>query len=116
MTIEFIISFLIFALAACGLGNLYLYLIQPNQLLSFVENWLSFWKDKNVFIYKSIGGCGVCTIQRFGDLSYILLMIMFKVNVWYILPLYCLYGGLIFFFNGLKSKPNPIVNSKTIDL
>lgn len=127
MTIEFIITFFVFAMSANGLGNLYLYLIRDGQLLSFMQKPLIYFSSKtsliSKFIHKSIGGCDICTIQRFGDLSFLFFMSYFSMPgdviitsiSWF--ALYCLYGGLIFYFSAIASRQTqPKTTSKKIEL
>jgi len=77
MTIEFIIYFFVLALASNGLSKLYLYLIQPNELFSFMQPAIRYFETRSEFIYRSIGGCKICTTQRFADIAYILLTLLF---------------------------------------
>lgn len=117
MNIEFILTFFVFALAATGLGNLYLHLIQPLQLLSFMQRPLNWAKTHSVFLFKSIGGCKICTIQRFADLSFVFLLYVSPVWWAYWFPLYCLFGGAVFFFQSVTGgEVRPIVKSEKIDL
>lgn len=127
MTIEFILTFFVFAMSANGLGNLYLYLIRDGQLFSFMQKPLIYFSSKkgliSKFIHKSIGGCEICTIQRFGDLSFAFFMSYFSMPgdviitsiSWF--ALYCLYGGLIFYFSAIASRQaQPKTTSKKIEL
>ena len=127
MTIEFIITFFVFALAANGLGSLYLFLIRPGQLLSFVQKPIKYLSDKKgilaKFLYKSIGGCEICTVQRFGDLTFAFFVSYFTMPgptwlvylQWFIL--YCLFGGLLFYFGSIASKNiQPQTKKQNIEL
>lgn len=128
MTIEFILTFFVFAMAANGLGNLYLYLIREGQLFAFMQKPIKYFSGKNgivaKFIHKSIGGCEICTVQRFGDLSFAFFMSYFtmpgtliiSILSWF--ALYCLFGGLIFYFTAIASKQSnqPITKSQKIEL
>jgi len=117
MSSNFIIYFFIMAVSAVGLGQLYLHLIQPLQLLSFMQRALNLAKERNVFLYKSIGGCKICTIQRFADVTYILLLIIHPIAWYYAIAFYMLFGGLVFFFESLNHQPvQPIVKSENIEL
>lgn len=112
--LSFIVWFAVFSFASCGLGNLYLNLIRPGQLFDFMQPVLvALSKNKKrVFLYKSLGGCAVCTRQRFADLSFIMLVILFPQKWWAVLPLYCLYGGLLFwaqsFVEAVSVKDEPV--------
>ena len=114
----FILYFAVFAASAVGLGNLYLHLIQPIAPLSFMQKALDWSKPKSEFLYKSIGGCKICTIQRFADLSFIFLMCINRPQWYFIFPLYCLYGGLVFYFQSVGNNGEKVVpvNSKNIEL
>lgn len=117
METKFILLFVTLAFSISGLGNLYLHLIKPMQLLSFMQKPLDYFKEKNVYLYKSLGGCKICTIQRFADVAYIVLVCNSNLNVWLILPLYCVFGGLVYYATSLNEKSvNPIMNSQKIDL
>ena len=112
-----ILLFIMLAVGASGLGSLYLHLIKPMQLLSFMQRFLDYFKDKNVFMYKSLGGCKICTIQRFADIIFIAYAILTHMNIWLVLPLYCVFGGLVFYATSLTEKSvNPIVNSQKLEL
>jgi hypothetical protein len=125
MTTEFILTYLIFAFASVGIGNLYLYLIRPAQLFAFMQKPLAYFSDKpgilSKFIYKSIGGCGVCTVQRFTDLTFAFLIYHFELpgQTWAVclewFGFYILFGGLSFYAQALAQKqPNETI--KNIDL
>jgi len=120
MTITFLIAFTVTNFAAVGLAKLYLELIREGQLLDFMNKPLKWAKEqKNNFIYKSIGGCKICTIQRFLDLSFILVWIMASDMKWYYAFIfYCLYGGMGYNFAVLtdEKKPAPIVKSEKIEI
>jgi hypothetical protein len=112
-----ILLFLMLSVGASGLGSLYLHLIKPMQLLSFMQKPLDYFKDKNVFMYKSLGGCKICTIQRFADVIFIAYALLTSLNIWLVLPLYCVFGGLVFYATSLTEKSvNPIVNSQKLEL
>lgn len=128
MTIEFILTFFVFAMSANGLGNLYLYLIREGQLFAFMQGPIKYFSGKNgivaKFIHKSIGGCEICTVQRFGDLSFAFFVSYFtmpgtliiSILSWF--TLYCLFGGLIFYFTAIASNKSnqPITKSQKIEL
>ena len=117
MTIEFIIYFFVLAMASNGLSRLYLYLIQPNELFSFVQPWIKYFETRNDFIFRSIGGCKICTMQRFADLTYILLSILFFQGWVYCIIFYFLFSGLSLYFSELTNKSiAPIVNHQKLDL
>lgn len=121
MGIEFIITFAVLAFASCGLGNLYLYLIRRGQLLGFMQSVLEWIKPKSTFLYKSLGGCEVCTIQRIADLSFLFMVFLYgftgaiweRALTWF--AIYCLYGGLVFYASALASK-SPNITSKKLDI
>ena len=127
ITTTYILTFFVLCAGSVGLGNLYLYLITPGQLLSFVQPLLvSLSKvsshHKGIeFLYKSIGGCAVCTRQRFTDLSFIFLCFALPFNWWYVFPLYAIYGGLAFYFDALNTNRQtnitpPKIKQQTIEL
>jgi len=117
MDSTYIIYFLVLAISCNGLAKLYLYLIQPEQLLSFVQSCIKYFDKRNDFIYRSLGGCKVCTVQRFAELSYILLSILFFQGWVLTLIFYPLFCGLVFYFSELTNKPiTPIVNQQKLDL
>ena len=107
MTIQFLLSFIIFNISAVGLAKLYLALIQPNQLLSFMNKPLVWAQNNSKFIFKSIGGCTICTIQRFLDLSFIMIVFANDINYWLVFPLYCLYGGLGYYIASMQQEQVP---------
>ena len=122
--IEFILYFFGIAICVVGLSDLYLHLISKGQFLDIMDSVLM--KLKNIsdkgskwalFAFKSLGGCKVCTTQRFADLGFILLVLLFTQK-WYVwLIAYCLFGGLVFWLASFKNNEvNPIVKSKTIDI
>lgn len=121
--IEFVLLFWTLCIASVGLGKLYAYLIMPGQLMSFMQPVIAEMKHHSEFIYKSIGGCDVCTRQRFTDLTYVLLIAIapptlpglnIVLNFLLYLALYCLYGGLAFYFEAFVTKsPAPIPERKT---
>jgi len=91
-----ILLFALFAFASNGLAKLYLYLIRKGQLFSFMQKPIVYLQDKKnplaIFAYKSIGGCEVCTIQRFADVAFIVLIYMAPIHLHWLLWtfLYCL--------------------------
>ena len=125
MTTEFILTFLVFAFASVGCGNLFLFLIRPGQLFQFVQLPLKYLSDKPgilaKFLYKSIGGCGVCTVQRFTDFGFFFIVYWFELPgcLWQVLlewfGLYIVFGGLSFYAQAIAQK-KPNETSKTIDL
>lgn len=121
MGIEFVITFAVLAFASCGFGNLYLYLIRKGQLLGFMQEVLVWLKPKSTFLYKSLGGCDVCTIQRIADLTFLFMVFLYgftgaiweRVLTWFIL--YCLFGGLTFYASSLAEK-KPTITSQKLDI
>lgn len=128
MSILFIIEFLVFSLASVGLGRLYLRLIRPGELLDFIQPHLAKFKASNVFLYKSFGGCDLCTRQRFTELTFLFFAFAspglslpewwLRALVWFVL--FMLFGGLAFYFESLvmvnyHSETHRVVKSK-IDL
>jgi len=120
MGLDYIISLLVLALSVTGLSKLYAYLIHPNNLFGFVQKWLVWLKDRSEFTYRSIGGCNVCTTQRFADIFFILHSLYFSTFVWYwYIVVYILFGGLVFFLSGIfdkKNIPTPETITKKIEL
>ena len=120
-TLIFIISYFIFCTASVGLGRLYIYLIQPNNLFEFMQSLLVDLKRENTFLYKSLGGCSICTRQRMTDIAYLFLVFMFNpLHGWYNLAhiaLYVFFGGLAFYLDSFglsNNKELPIVKSEKI--
>ena len=124
MSLEFIFNFLVINIATVGLADLYLYLIQPNQLLSFIDRLIVKLQNKKhpllIYIHKSIGGCKVCTMQRFLDITYIILLNLCHIHWAWWFPFYCLYGGLGFYFMAALNKQQPkkdrIVKIEKLDI
>lgn len=127
--IQLIITFVVFAFAANGLGNLYLMLIRRGQLLSFMQKPINFLGNKtgkiSILIHKSIGGCETCTIQRFADISFFIVTYLnplrFHSNpfihygIWFVL--YCLFGGLVFYATALLQRnAEPPKTTKKLEL
>lgn len=111
--IEYVITLTILALSVSGLSKLYQYLIHPSEFLGFVNKWIVYFKDKNVFIYKSIGGCSICNTQRFADIFF-LIHSCYYINfvTWYsFIIYYVLFGGLVFYLTVITEK-NKIVDQK----
>lgn len=112
ITTTYILTFFVLCAGSVGLGNLYLHLIEPGQLLSFVQNILvrlskSTMNKSIEFLYKSIGGCAVCTRQRFTDLSFVFLCFALPFNWWFVFPLYAIYGGLAYYLESLNMNKQP---------
>mgnify|MGYP006390172165 FL=1 len=105
-----ILLFALFAFASNGLAKLYLYLIRKGQLFSFMQKPIVYLQDKKnplaIFAYKSIGGCEVCTIQRFADVAFLVLIYMSPILLHWLLWsfLYCLFGGLSFYATMLTQR------------
>lgn len=105
--IEYALLYLILCLSSVGLGKLYIYLIQPGRVFQFMQYVLVELKSESTILYKSLGGCDVCTRQRFTDLSYVLLLVISPspfsqhhyLTIFLLhLLMYCFYGGLAFYF------------------
>lgn len=122
--VEFILIYLILCVASVGTGKLYLWLIHPERLFSFMQPLIQEMKNESTFLYKSIGGCEVCTRQRFTEFSYLLVLFLSNpLHGWYNLMhivLFVFYGGLAFYFDSLtwdkEAQEKPIIKSQTIDL
>lgn len=105
-----------------GLGQLYLFLIRNGQPLYIIQKVINKIQNKKnyfyKFIYKSIGGCGICTIQRFADFIYIAFVIINEISVSPILLFiyYCLFGGSVYFFSNVIQIYQNKVESKTTKL
>lgn len=110
--VQLLLTYIVFAFSACGLGKLYLFLIRQGQLLSFMQKPLKYFENRNEFIYKSIGGCDTCTIQRFADVSFVVLVLLNPIRFHHYLALtvilwffiYCLFGGMVFYATALIYK------------
>ena len=119
--IEFILYFFGMGVCVVGLSDLYLHLISEGQFLDIMNKPLYKLQQKESklakFAFKSLGGCKVCTTQRFADLGFILLVLLFtqKWYVWFIS--YCLFGGLVFWLASFKkNEVTPIVKTKTVEI
>ena len=105
--IQFVLIAVVLCLSTSGLGALYIKLINPDELLSFMQIPLNYFKTRNEFMYKSLGGCSLCARQRITDVSFVLLTILhpalfhwhFALNFIAYFVLYCLYGGLAYYFD-----------------
>lgn len=116
--------YFVLCIASVGTGRLYLWLIRPNNLFGFIQPLLVELQNESTFLYKSIGGCDVCTRQRFTEFSY--LLVLFACNPlhgWYNLihiPLFVFYGGLAFYFESLVTIPSQApkmeVKTKHLDI
>jgi hypothetical protein len=123
-TVTFIISYFVLCLASVGTGKLYLWLIRPDNLFGFIQPTLVRLQPSNGFLFKSIGGCDVCTRQRFTELSYILLICLINpLSGWYNVIhflLFIFYGGLAFYLESLihypVANPMPPIQKQKIDL
>jgi hypothetical protein len=117
-----ILLFALFAFASNGLAKLYLYLIRKGQLFSFMQKPIVYLQDKKnplaIFAYKSIGGCEVCTIQRFADVAFIVLIYMAPIHLHWLLWtfLYCLFGGLSFYATMLTQREQTPKTTQKINL
>ena len=117
-----ILLFALFAFASNGLAKLYLYLIRKGQLFSFMQKPIVYLQDKKnplaIFTYKSIGGCEVCTIQRFADVAIIVLIYMAPIHLHWLLWsfLYCLFGGLSFYATMLTQREQTPKTTQKINL
>ena len=117
-----ILLFALFAFASNGLAKLYLYLIRKGQLFSFMQKPIVYLQDKinplAIFAYKSIGGCEVCTIQRFADVAFIVLIYMSPIHLHWLLWsfLYCLFGGLSFYATMLTQREQTPKTTQKINL
>jgi hypothetical protein len=123
MLLEFTLLFAVFSASSVGVGKLYLHLIKPGELFDFMQNILVEFKHENNFLYKSFGGCELCTRQRFTEVSYILLVaICNPFNGWYNLfhlALFILFGGLSYFLDSLVPRITDqpqIIKSQKLEL
>ena len=127
--IAFILLFVVLSISSCGLGALYLRLIQPGQLLDFMQGAIKYYSNRSVFMHKSLGMCDLCTRQRFTDFAFIFFMlihepvfhfhIVFKVAVYAFL--YCLFGGLAYYMDlfitvAQKDEETPVIHSQNIEM
>lgn len=82
------------------------------------------FQREHTLLYKSLGGCDVCTRQRFTEFSYLLVLFLANpLSGWWNLlhiVIFFFYGGLAFYFEALitiqKQEEKPIVKSQKIDL
>ena len=100
-----ILLFIVFAVAAVGVGNLYLYMIRDGQLLGFMQHVIDEYKA-NQFIYKSIGGCNVCTRQRFVEIVYVVFLFASQMDWfwWSAIIGYILFSGVAFYMDSLTKQ------------
>lgn len=111
-----------FSLSSAGLAYLYLRLLQPNQLLHFMSVFLTKVEKKNVFIFKRLGGCALCTHQLFIDLTYFTYILLYPVGrgVFLYIIYYFLYSGISHYFGqilfGTKEKTEYKVEKEKIKL
>jgi len=120
--IEYALLYILLCLSSVGLGKLYIYLIQPGRIFQFMQHVLVELKNEAPFIYKSIGGCDVCTRQRFTDFSYIILLIItppifggfhyITIGLLHLI-MYCFYGGCAFYLESLITNVPTIEQPKT---
>ena len=114
--IELLLLYIVFSISSTGLAMLYLFMIRKGQLFSFMQVPLNYLSDKKgvlaIFLYKSMGGCEVCTIQRFADVSFIVIILISSIHLHFLLWffIYCLFGGMVFYAsqimnNAKKSEP-----------
>lgn len=112
--IELLLLYLIFSFSANGLGKLYLFLIRRGQILGFMQKPLRYLQDRKgplgVFIYKSIGGCDTCVIQRFADVAFFVMIYLSPVSLhWFLwLFIYCMFGGMVFYASAVTDRSEPI--------
>ncbi len=101
----------VIAVAIAGLTQLYAVCIQPRQIFDFMQKALVYFKDKNTFLFKRLGGCAVCNLQLFVDLTALILIRIFYIEYawWQMLLMYFLLTGLTFYFyaiaESLKNRP-----------
>jgi hypothetical protein len=126
--LEFILLYIILCIASVGTGRLYLYLIRPGNLFDFIQPLLADLKRENTFLFKSLGGCDVCSRQRFTELSYILLLAVAPsifnnynvfIGIGFHIVLFCFYGGLAFYFDSLihnQAGSGPEIKSQSLEL
>jgi len=100
-----ILLFIVFSVASVGVGNLYLFLIRDGQLLGFMQHVIEEYKA-NQFIYKSIGGCNVCTRQRFVEIVYVVFLFTCECQVywWSAIIGYILFSGVAFYMDMLTKQ------------
>jgi|LakMenEpi03Aug12_release.lakeMendotaPanAssembly.Ray.scaffolds.fasta_scaffold03130_9 hypothetical protein len=129
MSIEFVLTFILLAFAVVGVGELYLFAIREGQFLDFMARPLAWLHARSAqskaaeFAFKSIGGCRVCTIQRFAELATLLLWFLFPEPWYYDLLTYVLFGGMVFYAQSRGQEqgvswrnPQPEVESSKLDL
>lgn len=72
-------------------------------------------KSESNLLYKSLGGCDVCTRQRFTDITFLLFLYISPsvftelniiLSVLIHLFIYSLFGGLAFYFDALITNRN----------
>lgn len=116
MSINYILSFVVFCISSYGLSKLYQYLIKEGNLFDFMRMPLTYFQNKNEFVFKSIGGCEICNTQRFADLTYLVLTIVFYNELsWYLILFnYCMYGGFTFWLYGKDQQPQQIQDKKIV--
>jgi hypothetical protein len=98
-----IISLFFIAIGVAGIGRLYAYCIQPGQIFDFMQSVLVWLQTRNKFWFKRLGGCAVCTIQNFIDITF--LFVWWHLHTflnWYqLLGSYLFLSGIAFYFYAL---------------
>lgn len=128
MSTEFVLTFMLLAFAVVGVGELYLHIISAGQFLDVMQRpltWLQARAERSgwaKFAYKSLGGCRICTIQRFADFGALLLIYLFPEPWYFDMLTYVLFGGMVFYAQsrGQSQQPmqwrQPHVHSQNLDL
>lgn len=112
-----IISLFFIAIGVAGIGQLYAYCIQPGQIFGFMQSVLVWLQTRNTFWFKRLGGCSICTIQNFIDITF--LFVWWHLHTflnWYqLLGSYLFLSGIAFYFYGLYEylKQRPQTKLKT---
>lgn len=127
MSIEFVLTFILLAFSIVGVGELYLHITSPGQFLDIMQRPLTWLHARSSqfklaeFAYKSLGGCRICTIQRFADLGTLLLIYLFPMPWYYNLLTYALFGGMVFYAQSRGSSQSyagkqPNIHSQNLDI
>lgn len=128
MSTEFVLTFMLLAFAVVGVGELYLHITSQGQFFDVMQRpltWLHARAERSgiaKFAYKSLGGCRICTIQRFADLGALLLIFLFPEPWYFDLLTYVLFGGMVFYAQSRGQSQQqvqwrqPNIHSQNLDI
>lgn len=111
------INILILSIAIAGITYLYLTITQVGQIFDFMQSVLAYLQPRSEFLYKRLGGCGLCTLQMAIDIEYLLYFATSEAHErWYVwLGNYLLMSGLSHYFYVLLLKQNESTQQPKIE-